>query len=158
MAAVLVVAILSVLLTGCATSRNGGLGVTPAQKLLRKAVAQEERRTGKKAVYTHSGVAIIDIGVGVGKSPKRSDEIYAHYVGWLPDGTKFESSYDRGRPGKFRVSDVVPGCADGLVTMKVGGKRKIFVPAHLAYGTNRRPASVPPNSPLIYEFLLISIE
>ena len=125
---------------------------------LHTAIKRAEARTGKVAVHSQSGVAFIDITVGEGVTPQVSDQIVAHYVGWLPDGTKFESSFDRGKPGTFGVSDVVAGCTEGLLTMRVGGKRKLFVPAHLAYGSNGRPGLIPPDSPLIYEFELLAIK
>ena len=162
----MVLATLSTELTGCISSPNSNVLrkstardaelVAPLDPL-RSAISKAEEMIGTVATYAPSGVAYIDIVVGEGAFPRSSDQIVAHYVGWLPDGTKFESSHDRGRPGTFGVSDVVSGCTEGLLTMRVGGKRKVFVPAHLAYGSTRRPALIPPNSPLIYEFELLAI-
>ncbi len=139
------------------TSTTGGMVARPHEDPLRSAIEKEELRTAKVATCSPSGVAYIDIIVGEGATPRITDQIVAHYVGWLLNGTQFESSHDRGKPGTFGVSDVVAGCAEGLLTMKIGGKRKIFVPAHLAYGSNGRPGLIPPDSPLIYEFELIAI-
>ncbi len=165
--AVLAVAVPSSTLTGCLRSRESTVlratgenvaAVTRSDELLRAAVAEAEARLGRVAVFSQSGVAYIDIAVGDGATPRRSDQIVAHYVGWLLDGTKFESSHERGKPGTFGVSDVVAGCTESLLTMRVGGKRKVFVPAHLAYGSTGRPGLIPPDSPLIYEFDLITIK
>ena len=165
--AVLATAIHASTSTGCmrspesTVSRVGGVNAAAAaksQKLLSAAIAEAEVQTGTVARYSDSGVAYIDISLGAGRAPQTSDVIVAHYVGWLLDGTKFESSHDRGKPGTFGVSEVVAGCTEGLLTMRVGGTRKIFVPAHLAYGGAGRPGLIPPDSPLIYEFELLAIK
>ena len=82
-----------------------------------------------------------------------------HYTGTLVDGTKFDSSVDRGQPYEFRIGTggVIKGWDEGVMTMKVGGKRKLIVPASLGYGASGSPPKIPPNSPLIFEIELLGV-
>lgn len=83
-----------------------------------------------------------------------------HYTGTLANGIKFDSSYDHGRPADFRigVGSVIPGWDEGLMTMKVGGKRKLTIPSALGYGPQGRPPDIPGNSTLIFEVELMAIK
>ena len=125
---------------------------------LQTAIEKTEALTENKAVYLASGVAFVDLKPGRGATLQEADQVVAHYTGWLLDGTRFESSHDRGRPGQFSPSDLVAGCAEGMLSMRVGGKRKVFVPASLGYGQARRPSAIPPDAPLIFEFELLEIK
>jgi peptidylprolyl isomerase len=99
-----------------------------------------------------------EIIVGTGASPKVGQRVTVHYVGTLADGTKFDSSRDRGTPFSFTfgVGQVIQGWDQGLETMKVGGRRMLIIPPHLGYG-NRAAGSIPPNSTLHFDVELISI-
>lgn len=121
------------------------------------AIASAEERHGKQAIITENGLAYIDIVVGDGPSPTLEGRVVAHYIGSLIDGTRFENSHDRGRPGTFGIGILIPGCTEGLSTMKVGGKRLMIIPAQLGYGTKRRPAAVPEDAPLMFEFELLDL-
>ena len=79
-----------------------------------------------------------------------------HYTGWLEDGTKFDSSVDRGTPSTFPLNRVIRGWTEGLCAMRVGEKRKLRIPANLAYGPRGRP-SIPPDSILIFDVELLDI-
>lgn len=116
-----------------------------------------EAETGKKAVTTASGLTYIVLKEGEGESPKPTDTVEVHYVGWLVDGTKFDSSYDRGTPATFPLNRVIAGWTEGLGLMKVGAKWKLIIPPDLAYGASGRP-SIPPNSTLHFEVELLGIE
>ncbi|TAJ02287.1 MAG: FKBP-type peptidyl-prolyl cis-trans isomerase [Planctomycetota bacterium] len=85
-------------------------------------------------------------------------EVSVHYSGWLLDGTKFDSSVDRGAPAKFPLRGVISGWTEGVGTMKVGGKRKFVIPARLGYGANPRPGGpIPPNAVLVFDVELLQI-
>src|SRR5258708_4609371 len=100
-----------------------------------------------------------DLKVGEGKEVFGGDHILIHYLGTLEDGTKFDSSYDRGEPFKTRigVGQVIEGWDMGVVGMKVGGKRKLIIPSQLAYG-DQEIGTIPANSTLIFEVELLNIE
>ena len=116
---------------------------------------QEAREKGTK---TESGLICYDIKVGDGPTPGPTDKVEVHYTGWLTDGTKFDSSVDRGTPFAFSLTGgVIQGWLEGVATMKVGGKRTLVIPADLAYGERGRP-SIPPNSTLVFDVELLAIK
>lgn len=109
-------------------------------------------------VTTPSGLKITDLKVGDGPSPKMGQTVSVHYIGSLENGTEFNNSYNMGRPAEFRLGEVIPGWNEGLQTMKVGGKRRLFIPSNLAYGPRGRPPSIPPNSNLVFVIELLGIK
>ena len=109
-------------------------------------------------VTTPSGLKITDFKVGDGPSPKMGQTVSVHYIGRLENGTEFNNSYNMGRPAQFKLGEVIPGWNEGLQTMKVGGKRKLFIPSNLAYGPQGRPPMIPPNSNLVFEIELLGIK
>jgi peptidylprolyl isomerase len=109
-------------------------------------------------IATASGLKYVDIVQGNGPSPRLGQTVVVNYTGTLENGTKFGSSSDEGRPSEFRLGEVIPGWNEGLKSMKVGGKRKLIVPAPLGYGAQGRPPSIPPNSTLIFEIELLGIK
>jgi peptidylprolyl isomerase len=112
-----------------------------------------------KKITPEEKFKIEDLKVGEGSEVTGGDYITIHYHGTLLNGQKFDSSYDRGRPFKTRigVGDVIEGWDMGVVGMKSGGKRRLTIPSTLAYG-NREIGDIPPNSTLIFEVELISID
>ncbi|MFT2089737.1 FKBP-type peptidyl-prolyl cis-trans isomerase [Paraglaciecola sp. 2405UD69-4] len=102
---------------------------------------------------------IEDMVIGTGKTAERGALITAHYRGWLEDGTEFDSSFKKGAPFQTVLSNkrVIQGWILGLKDMKVGGKRKLWVPASLAYGERKIGTMIPPNANLIFEIELLEI-
>ena len=110
-------------------------------------------------VETESGLKYYDIVEGDGATPEQGQVVEVHYSGWLQeDGTKFDSSVDRGETFSFALGTggVIAGWDEGVATMKVGGKRQLVIPAELAYGENGRPG-IPPGATLIFDIELIDI-
>lgn len=105
---------------------------------------------------TDSGLEYQVIEAGDGPRPGPDDTVTIHYSGTLPDGTKFDSSYDRGQPATFSVQGVIPGFSEGLQLMPVGSKYKLFIPPDLGYGP-RGQGPIPPNSALVFEVEMLSI-
>lgn len=103
---------------------------------------------------------IEDIKVGKGKEAKRGNNVKVHYTGWLKDGKKFDSSYDRGIPFEFKLGrgEVIQGWDRGVVGMKEGGKRKLIIPPELGYGARGVGNVIPPNATLIFEVELLGVE
>ena len=106
-----------------------------------------------------SELHIEDIHIGDGKTVVKGALITTQYKGTLEDGTVFDSSYDRGKPFQCVIGTgrVIKGWDQGLMGMKVGGKRKLFVPAHLAYGERQVGAHIKPNSNLVFEIELLEV-
>ena len=105
------------------------------------------------------GLKIQDEKVGTGAAVKSGDTVVINYTGTLTNGTKFDSSYDRGVPftTQIGVGQVIKGWDEGVVGMKVGGKRKLTIPPSLGYG-DQSTGNIPPNSTLIFEVELVGIQ
>jgi FKBP-type peptidyl-prolyl cis-trans isomerase len=116
----------------------------------------------EKMVTTKSGLKYIDIKVGTGEEAKNGMTVSVHYTGWLYEngkrGAKFDSSVDRGTPYGFRLpGQVVKGWNEGLLGMKVGGKRELIIPPDLGYGDRGYPGAIPPKATLDFEIELLSV-
>jgi peptidylprolyl isomerase len=112
------------------------------------------------AVTTPSGLKYVDEVVGDGGSPTKGKKVTVHYTGTLTDGKKFDSSKDRGQPFKFviGVGQVIAGWDEGVMSMKVGGKRKLIIPANLGYGARGAGGVIPPNAELHFDVELLGVD
>jgi peptidylprolyl isomerase len=119
---------------------------------------QELQRMG--TITTTSGLQYGDIHVGTGNSPTQGQRVTVHYTGVLADGgKKFDSSVDRDEPFTFTigVGQVIQGWDEGVMSMKVGGKRRLIIPPHLGYGAFGAGRVIPPNATLIFDVELLNI-
>ena len=117
---------------------------------------QNAKREG--VTTTESGLQYEILTPGVGESPKETDKVTVHYHGTLIDGTVFDSSVERGEPATFPVNGVIAGWVEALQLMNPGAKYKLFIPSNLAYGERGAGGAIGPNSTLIFEVELISID
>ncbi len=117
----------------------------------------EEAAKEPHAVKTASGLVYTELRPGTGASPKPTDTVKVNYRGTLPDGTEFDSSYDRG-PATFPLNRVIKCWTEGLGMMKVGGKAKLVCPSDIAYGDRGRPPQIPGGATLIFEVELLDIQ
>ena len=118
------------------------------------------KSAGGDTVTTGTGLKYVDLVVGSGPSPAVGQTAVVHYTGWLTNGTKFDSSLDRGQPFEFAVGRgmVIRGWDEGVASMKVGGKRRLIVPADLGYGARGAGGVIPPNATLIFEVELLGVK
>ena len=110
-------------------------------------------------VTTASGLKYVDEVVGTGASPQKGSMVTVHYTGTLTDGKKFDSSRDRNQPFTFKigVGQVIKGWDEGVMSMKVGGKRKLTIPPELGYGI-QGSGPIPANATLIFEVELLDVK
>ena len=108
---------------------------------------------------TTSGLKIEKKTEGTGPMPKAGDRVTVHYTGWLLDGTKFDSSVDRGQPFVFTIGrgQVIGGWDQGVATMKVGDKVRLTIPPELGYGARGAGGVIPPNATLIFDVELLGV-
>jgi FKBP-type peptidyl-prolyl cis-trans isomerase len=118
-------------------------------------LAENKKKEGVQT--TPSGLQYKVITKGTGPMPKSEDTVKTHYRGTLIDGTEFDSSYKRGEPATFGVTQVIKGWTEALLMMPVGSKWQLFIPGDLAYGPGGRPG-IPPNATLLFDIELLAIE
>ena len=113
-----------------------------------------------ETVTTPSGLKYVDDKVGDGAAPQKGKRVTVHYTGTLTDGKKFDSSRDRGQPFKFviGVGQVIAGWDEGVMSMKVGGRRKLIIPANLGYGARGAGGVIPPNAELHFDVELLGVD
>ena len=107
-----------------------------------------------------NGLQYIDLVVGNGRMAEPGMRVSVHYRGWLPDGRDVDNSFDRGQPYEFPLGagQVIAGWDEGIKGMRLGGKRKLMIPADMAYGAPGREPVVPPNSPLVFDVELVGVK
>ncbi|MEA2722581.1 MAG: FKBP-type peptidyl-prolyl cis-trans isomerase FkpA [Gemmatimonadales bacterium] len=108
---------------------------------------------------TPSGLRYQDVTAGTGAEATADRTVSVHYTGWLPNGEKFDSSRDRNQPFSFTLGagQVIAGWDEGVAGMKVGGRRKLVIPADLGYGTAGAPPDIPPGATLVFDVELLDV-
>jgi len=119
----------------------------------------EVKVAAAKQVTTDSGLKYTDVKVGSGASPVKGKQVKVHYTGTLENGKKFDSSVDRKEPFAFTigVGQVIAGWDEGVMGMKVGGKRKLVIPSKLGYGERGAGGVIPPNATLLFDVELLDV-
>jgi FKBP-type peptidyl-prolyl cis-trans isomerase len=120
----------------------------------------EPQKTSFTPAVVVQKLEIVDEVVGTGREAKSGDKVKVHYTGTLTNGDKFDSSRDKGDPFAFTLGqgEVIKGWDDGVVGMKVGGKRKLTIPSDLGYGDQGSPPKIPPGATLKFDVELLGIE
>ena len=113
----------------------------------------------EQIIETATGLGYVDLVEGTGPQPGPGDSVSVHYTGWLKSGQQFDSSRDRNQPLVFPIGRgrVIKGWDEGVGTMRVGGKRKLVIPAHLGYGDRGAGGAIPPGATLIFEVELLAV-
>ena len=121
--------------------------------------ASDNKMSDEKIVTTPSGLKYEVLQEGSGATPETGQTVTVHYTGTLEDGSKFDSSRDRGQPFQFKVGvgQVIQGWDEGLSTMKVGERRKFTIPPELGYGASGAGGVIPPNATLIFDVELLGV-
>ncbi|HEY7502831.1 MAG TPA: FKBP-type peptidyl-prolyl cis-trans isomerase [Gemmatimonadales bacterium] len=143
-------ALLALILAACGGSDSGGGAASGGDFKLDSAALRK----------TASGLQYQDVSAGSGAEARDGQVAVVHYTGWLTDGTKFDSSRDRGEPFSFPIGagQVIPGWDEGVAGMKVGGRRKLVIPASLGYGDMGAPPVIPPGATLVFDVELLELK
>jgi FKBP-type peptidyl-prolyl cis-trans isomerase FkpA/FKBP-type peptidyl-prolyl cis-trans isomerase FklB len=145
-----------VLVTGAVSLALAGTGPLRAPvKAANAFLVSNKEKPG--VTTTASGLQVEMLAAGEGPTPTATDTVLVHYEGRLADGTVFDSSYQRGQPAAFGVSDVIPGWTEGLQLMRPGGKARFTIPPELGYGAAGAGGVIPPNAVLVFDVELLAI-
>lgn len=111
-------------------------------------------------VTTTSGLKYEILTPGTGAEARPGQTVHVHYTGWLTNGTKFDSSVDRGQPFSFGLGrrQVIAGWDEGVAGMKIGEKRKLTIPSQLGYGAQGAGGVIPPNATLVFDVELLGLD
>ena len=139
-----------------------GKTATPAKKAAptKKATPKKKSAKASPVIKTKSGLMVQDLRKGTGAVARAGKTVTVHYRGTLTNGKKFDASYDRGQPFVFPLGagQVIKGWDEGVAGMRVGGKRKLIIPARLGYGAQGTPGGpIPPNATLVFVVELLKV-
>jgi FKBP-type peptidyl-prolyl cis-trans isomerase len=146
--------------TAVAANLNQQTPVAPTTVIENNTLIASNTMSDANAVTTPSGLKYIELQEGTGATPQPKQTVVVHYTGTLEDGTKFDSSRDRGQPFSFTigVGQVIKGWDEGLSTMKVGGRRQLIIPSELGYGSRGAGGVIPPNATLLFDVELLDVK
>jgi peptidylprolyl isomerase len=135
------------------------LGAGAASAATPVPTAPHSAKLGPK-MTTPSGLEYQDEVVGTGAQPAKGQHVTVHYTGTLQDGTKFDSSRDRNEPFTFTIGEgeVIKGWDEGVMSMHVGGRRKLTIPPQLAYGSRGAGGVIPPNATILFDVELLGVK
>lgn len=159
----LVLALLALALAGCQKTQSDATSATPTAGaptgMSGAATTTPPSAATTKEVTMPTGLKYEDVVVGTGAEAQKGKRVSVHYTGRLQDGTKFDSSLDRGEPYTFVLGSgsVIQGWDEGLVGMKVGGKRKLTIPPSMGYGPSGM-GPIPPNATLLFDCELMDVQ
>jgi peptidylprolyl isomerase len=139
----------------------GAIGTAVADTAPAKKAEPAKPSTSEgKMITTPSGLKYIDTQVGTGATPKKGQIVRVHYTGKLANGQKFDSSVDRGEPFEFQIGtgQVIKGWDEGVLSMKVGGKRTLIIPSSLGYGARGVGGVIPPDAELHFDVELLGVK
>jgi peptidylprolyl isomerase len=154
---------LSLALTACASTpppREAPKAEVPKAEVVAEAAKEEAVAPEGTVVTTSTGLRYVDVKLGTGASPRVGQTVVVHYAGTFTDGRTFDSSRDRGEPLRFKIAvgQVIKGWDEGVLSMKVGGRRKLMIPSNLAYGESGAGGVIPPNTDLEFDVELLGLE
>ena len=134
--------------------------ITEKKKLDDQKQAEEFLKLTEGAISTESGLKYFILKQGDGEKPQHGQRISVHYSGYLVDGTKFDSSYDKNKPIEFSLGkgEMIKGFDEGFALLNVGSKAKFIIPPELGYGSSGRRGVIPPDATLVFDVELLSIK
>ncbi|MGA8538245.1 MAG: FKBP-type peptidyl-prolyl cis-trans isomerase [Terriglobales bacterium] len=152
-----ILAIVLLALAGLVFARTSARASTQAASKAAKPAAAGPTKVTGEPTKTASGLEYWDIKIGTGAVAQSGHQVKVDYTGWLTNGKKFDSSVGTGKPFDFMLGagQVIKGWDEGVVGMKVGGKRQLRIPPGLAYGAKGYPGVIPPDSTLIFDVQLV---
>jgi FKBP-type peptidyl-prolyl cis-trans isomerase len=142
------------------TTTTGTTSTTSSSTTTTGATSSTDAATAGKEITMPNGLKYVDMKVGDGQLAETGMTAQVHYTGWLTDGTKFDSSVDRGQPFSFKLGagQVIRGWDEGVKGMRVGGKRKLTIPPDLGYGAAGAGGVIPPNATLVFDVELLGLQ